>query len=175
MFLRTIFCLIILALAKNALYLYNTDDSLSVQFYDCIIDTNLPYCRRPSQPIHLQRDQSTWYCDYGGISHNFTSLIINNISISTVLHQWRSSIEKAEEYSRYIKQRQFNETYLCECIHPQIFGKHSEYLLPMGTTFDETINWEVEMRKNNRWDTQRYSDIVCYITLICDYGLLCLD
>jgi hypothetical protein len=98
-----------------------------------------------------------------------------------VLHQWSSTIEKAEEYSHYIKQRRTkqlminNEKYLCECTNPQSFGKHCEYLLPMGTTFQQTINWEVNMRTNNIWDMQRYSDIVCYTTLNCDSGLLCLD
>jgi hypothetical protein len=32
-----------------------------------------------------------------------------------------------------------NEKYLCECTDLQSFGKHCEYLLPMGTTFPETI------------------------------------
>ena len=141
MFIRAILFLLILPLVEDSLYLYNTDDSLSVEFYDCITDTNLPYCRRPSEPIALQRDQSIWHCYHNGTSHSFTSLMLNNISVSTVLHEWNSSIEKAEEYSRYKKQRQSNEIissdekYLCECKHPQSFGKHCEYLLPMGTTF----------------------------------------
>jgi hypothetical protein len=97
------------------------------------------------------------------------------------MNRWSSSIEKAEEYAHYKNQRQSNETvssdekYLCECINPQSFGKHCEYLLPMGTTFYETIAWEIEMKTNNTWDMQRYSDIVCYTTLICNSGLLCLD
>jgi hypothetical protein len=45
----------------------------------------------------------------------------------------------------------------------------------MGTTFLQTINWEIEMKTNNTWDMQKYSDIVCYTTLICNSGLLCLD
>ncbi len=181
MFIRATLFLLILPLVEDSLYLYNTDDSLSVEFYDCIIDTNLPYCRRPSEPIALQRDQSLWDCYHNGTFHSFTSLMRDNISVSTVLHEWNSSIEKAEEYSSYRNQRQSNEIissdekYLCECKHPQSFGKHCEYLLPMGTTFQETIIWEVEMRTNNKWEMQRYSDIVCYTTLICNYGLLCLD
>ncbi|CAF1168785.1 unnamed protein product [Adineta steineri] len=105
----------------------------------------------------------------------------NNISVSTILHKWKSSIEKAEAYSRYINQRQSNETirsddgYLCECNNPQSFGKNCEYLLPTGTTFLETLLWEIEMRAKNRWNMQIYSDIVCYTTLVCDSGLLCLD
>ena len=181
MFLRLILNLFLLPLVKSSVYLYNTHDSLSAEFYDCIIDTNLPYCRRPSGPITLQRDQSTWNCHHNGTSHSFTSLMRENVSVSAILHQWNSGIEKAEEYSRYQKQRQSNEVvssdekYLCECQHPQSFGKHCEYLLPMGTTFDETIAWEVQMRKKSIWKMQIYSDIVCYTTLICNSGLLCLD
>ncbi len=181
MFRRLTIYLLILPLIEGNVYLYNTHDNLSVEFYDCIIDTDLPYCRRPSEPILLQRDQPIWHCDHDGIPHSFSSLFMKNVSVSTVLHQWSSSIEKAEEYSRYKKQQQTNQTvrsdekYLCECINPQSFGKHCEYLLPMGNTFHETINWEIQMKTNNTWDMHRYNDIVCYTTLICNSGLLCLD
>ena len=174
---RLIF-LFILPLVEDSLYLYRTDDSASVEFYDCIIDSDLPYCRRPSEPITLQRDQSNLYCDHDGISHSFASLMLKNVSVSTVLHQWRSSIEKAEEYSRYKNHAislSSDEKYLCQCRSPQSFGKHCEYLLPVGITFQETIDWEIEMRRKNKRDIQMYSDIVCYTTLICDSGLLCLD
>ncbi|CAF3630795.1 unnamed protein product [Rotaria sp. Silwood1] len=84
-----------------------------------------------------------------------------------------------EEYSRYIKQSikfdNDDSKYLCECSHSQSFGKHCEYFLPVGTTFDETIQWELEMKSTYPWRIQMYSDILCYTTLICDYGLLCLD
>ncbi len=119
-------------------YLYNTHDNLSVELYDCITDTNLPYCRCLFEPITLQRDQTTWYCDHDGIPHTFLSLFSKNVSVSKVLHEWSSSIEKADEYARYKKQRKYNEAvdsdekYLCECINPQSFGKHCEYILPMG-------------------------------------------
>jgi hypothetical protein len=105
MFLRLRLYLFILPLVKSSVYLYNTHDNLSVEFYDCIIDTNLHYCRRPSEPITLQRDQLSWYCDHDGISYSFSSLLLKNVSVSAVLHEWSSSIEKAEEYSRYKEQR----------------------------------------------------------------------
>jgi hypothetical protein len=82
--------------------------------------------------------------------------MLNDVSVSNVLHQWNSGIERAEEYSRYKKQRQSNETisgdekYLCECQHSSSFGKHGEYLLPIGITFHETIAWEIEMRTNKK-------------------------
>ncbi|UJR19040.1 hypothetical protein I4U23_022171 [Adineta vaga] len=45
----------------------------------------------------------------------------------------------------------------------------------VGTTFQETIDWEMKMRIKTPWEMQTYGDIVCYITLACDSGLLCLD
>ncbi len=128
MFIKLTLHLFILPLVVDAVHLFNTHDSLSVEFYDCIIDTNLPYCRRPSGPIALQRDESTWNCHHNGIPHSFTALILSNVSESTVLHRWNSSIEKVEEYARYKKQHESNEKYPCECINPQSFGKHCEYL-----------------------------------------------
>ena len=181
MFTQFILSFLILPRVENGIYLYDTDDSSSVEFYDCIIDLSLSYCRRPAVPTALQREQPKWVCHHNGIPHSFTSLLSENVSISTVLHQWSSSVEKIEKYSRYKNQRQLNmtlsvdEKYLCECQYPQSFGKHCEYLLPMGTTFHESIMWEIEMRANNTWEAQKHSDIVCYTTLICDYGLLCLD
>ncbi|CAF1121422.1 unnamed protein product [Rotaria sordida] len=84
-----------------------------------------------------------------------------------------------EEYSRYMKQSSKfdndDNRYLCECNHSQSFGKNCEYFLPAGTTFDETIHWEIKMKLAFPWRIQMYGDILCYITLICDYGLLCLD
>ncbi|CAF3019750.1 unnamed protein product [Rotaria sp. Silwood2] len=84
-----------------------------------------------------------------------------------------------EEYSRYIKQsiklENDDSKYLCECNHSQSFGKNCEYFLPAGTTFDATIQWEMRMKLDFPWRIQMYGDILCYTTLICDYGLLCLD
>ena len=99
--------------------MHNTHDDLSVQFYDCITDTNLPYCRRSSEPFNLYRDQLIWYCDHYGIRHGFSSLFLENVSFSTVLYRWSSSI------------------------NPQSFGKHDEYLLPMSTNGCIILNGRV--------------------------------
>ena len=67
------------------------------------------------------------------------------------------------------------ENYLCECNDPQSFGKHCEYLLPFGRTFKMTLDWENEMKSLYEEQNQYDSDILCYVTLICNSGLLCLD
>ncbi len=100
--------------------------------------------------------------------------------MGTVLHQWKSSVEKAEQYSHYLRQQNKSlddeKLYLCECVHPQSFGKICEYLLPIdNSTFDATLDWEVQMKFTNPERLQMHGDIICYTTLICDFGLLCLD
>ena len=179
--MRGFLLLVSLPLAKADVYLYNTDDGSSVEFYDCVSDKSLSYCRRPLEPISLKRNDHRQHCYHNGTPHLFPSLVSNNISVNTVLHQWKSSIKKAEEYSRYREQSQLEESirnninYLCECTHPQSFGKNCEYLLPVGPTLEATLRWQVEMRTDDPSEMQRFGDIVCYATLTCNYGLLCLD
>jgi len=179
MFAQVLLMFFILPIVEESVYLYNTEDSSSVEFYDCIHHNNLAYCRRPLGPITLQRKNETWQCYHNGTFHSFASLLEKNINVSTVLNKRGSTIENAEEYSRYIRQSiksiDENENYLCECNHPQSFGKYCEYLLPVGITFEETLDWEIQMRTIDLQQTQIYGDILCYTTLICDSGLLCLD
>ena len=176
---RIILVILVFPVVEDSVYMYHTEDSPSIEFYDCVYSMNLLYCRRPSTPISLFRNNASWECYYNGMGHSFTSLRSKNISVSTILHKWKSSIEMVEEYSRYLKQpMQLNvddTKYLCECSHSQSFGKNCEYFFPAGTTFDETNNWEMEMKSMYPWRVQTYGSIVCYTTLICDYGLLCLD
>ncbi|CAF4500811.1 unnamed protein product, partial [Rotaria sp. Silwood2] len=114
-------------------------------------------------------------CHYGGKVHSFSSLQSNNISVNKILHEWKSSIEKVDEYSRYIKHPHEVDGFLCECTNLQSFGKSCEYRLPIGTTFEKTIDWEVSMKEANEWQVQMHGNIICYTTLECNYGLLCLD
>ncbi len=146
---------IVLSLAKCSIYLYETEDSSSIEFFDCIHHQNLQYCRRPSNPISLQRNDISEGCYHNGTPHSFVSLLSKNINVSIVLHQWKSSIEKVEQYSRYIQQRiksvNDDKNYLCECHHLQSFGKNCEYLLPISnSTFEATLDWEVQMKFLNQ-------------------------
>jgi hypothetical protein len=171
---------IVISIVENSIYLYNTEDSPAVEFFDCINHQNLFYCRRPTGPISLQRNKLSEQCYHNGTLHSFSSLASNNITVSTVLHQWKSSVERAEQYSHYLRQQNKSlddeKMYLCECVHPQSFGKICEYLLPIdNSTFDATLDWEVQMKFTNPERLQMHGDIICYTTLICDFGLLCLD
>ncbi|CAF2840950.1 unnamed protein product [Rotaria sp. Silwood2] len=64
---------------------------------------------------------------------------------------------------------------LCECTDSLLFGKNCEYFLPEGTTSEEIIAWEVQMKTIDSWQMQLFGDSVCYTTLSCNTGLLCLD
>ena len=162
---------------NSEIYLHNTNDALSIESYDCVlVNSSLFYCRRPSEPIDLFRDKQSTECQFNdGRLHRFSELRSKNISISTILHQWRSSLERVEDYSRYWKDSSPSDGLICECLRPGSFGKNCEYRLPVGKTFEETLNWQLIMRKDNPWEVQAYGDIVCYQTLQCQSGALCLD
>ena len=160
-----------------SIYLYDSEDSTSVEVYDCLYHEPMPYCRRPSQPITLQRDNGTHLCHHGGVSHSFFSLWQKNVSVNEVLHGWRSSLDKADDYGHYLVHRNSSHAtttgeFLCQCIDSASFGRHCQYRLPIDTTFDETVSAKFhDQTKRLMYE----GDIVCYTTLKCDFGLLCLD
>ena len=117
-------------------------DSSSVEFYDCIYHDYLFYCRRPREPISLNRDNDTVECHHGGQRYSFADLRRDNVNASTILHGWKSSIEKVDRYKRYTEGWKEIEGYICHCTDHQAFGKNCEYRLPMGTTFADTFKWE---------------------------------
>ena len=162
---------------SSEIYLYNTNDGLNIESYDCVrVQSSLLYCRRPREAISLNRDTETTQCaQNGGDLHRFSELRSKNISVSTVLHQWRSTLERVEGYSRYRRDSSQSDGDLCECLHLGSFGKNCEYQLPVGKTFDETLDWQLMMREKNPQEVQIYGDVVCYETLQCDSGVLCLD
>lgn len=161
---------------QNTIYLFNTEDNNHLEFYDCIIQDNIPYCRRPNSPIELYRDNDTFNCFFKGKPWTFEELRLQNITYDTVLNDYRSSIEKAEEYALYLSDR-INSSSLCQCPR-NTFGKYCEYQfnsLNWLTTFSGRLKWQFQQQKNNRLKLQAYQRPLCYTTLICDYGLLCLD
>ena len=179
--LRTlILCLIsplqMVFVVEGSIYLFDTEDSASVEVYDCLYHELMWYCRRPSEPVRLQRDDEPHLCHHQGVSHSFFSLWQKNVSVSEVFQNWRSSLDKAEEYEYYLKYgRKSNETsseYLCQCNHSASFGRHCEYLLPVSNDFDRTVSDKFHEKSKK---LMYAGDIVCYTTLECNSGLLCLD
>ena len=161
---------------NGKIYLFNTFDGAAVETYDCISHEKLFFCRRPKEPIALNRRVDEIQCHHNnGSVHSFADLHQNNVNISTVLHEWKSSIEKAEDYSHYINNLTSSGGFVCKCNHPQSFGKNCEYRLPIGTTFAETATEETRLKTNNPSQVQLHGDVLRYETLECDAGLLGLD
>ena len=96
-------------------------------------------------------------CENEAQRNDFIDLFTANVRPFEVL-KWNSSIEMADEYAAFyhnndsVLQSTENEASLCRCTHPSTFGKYREYE-----------------------HHHKYRDIVCYKTLSCDSGLLCLD
>ena len=87
MILLSIFLVVHLAsLSHCSIFVYHTEDGLGVEDYDCLYHLTTFYCRRPSDPIALHRDNDSQLCHAGGIRHSFRSLRSNDISVHAVLH-----------------------------------------------------------------------------------------
>ena len=168
--------LVTLLFVESQISLYNTNDGLDMEFYDCLRLQSLDYCRRPKDPINLIREKNNQSCEdnYGKV-HRFSELSSRNVTFSMVLHEWKSTLEQVEQYSRYLTDPSEPNGYLCQCLQRGSFGKNCEYQLPVGQTFEETLDWQLTMRENNSEAVQIYGDVVCYETLECDSGMLCLD
>ena len=175
--LRVSAFLFALCFVRSQIYLHNTNDGRSIEFYDCVLVQSLFYCRRPREPANLSRDNDTQSCELNrGKLHRFSEVFrATNINISIILHQWKSSLERVEQYARYVGNNSEPDGYLCQCLDPSSFGKSCEYLLPAGKTFQQSLDWQLIMRTENPLDVQMHGDVVCYETLQCDSGMLCLD
>ena len=162
---------------ENKIYLHETKDARAVEFYDCVLVQSLFYCRRPEQPLDLNRENDNNACHLNeGKLHRFSELQSKNISVGTVLHHWKSSIERVDQYARFRRGDAPEwDGSLCECIQSTSFGKNCEYRLPTGHTFDQTIEWQLMMREKYSNQVQQHGDVVCYEMVGCDSGALCLD
>ena len=158
------------------LYLYDTEESASVEVYDCFYYASLLYCRRPSQPIGLSHEEEQRLCHHQGVAHSFFSLWEKNASVNEVLHHWKSSLDKAEEYAHYLenghKSKETTSEYLCQCHDGASFGPRCEYRLPAGNDLDLTVYAKFHEKSKK---LMYNGDIVCYTTIECNSGLLCLD
>ncbi len=89
--------------------LFNSENALNVQSYDCIYYKNMtaannettPYCIRTEEFVPLNRSFSTDMCENSGKEFTFKSLKEMNVSADEVL-KWNSSIEIVDRYAAYI-------------------------------------------------------------------------
>lgn len=106
-----IFALVFYFLKPNCAYvkLFNTENALFIQSYDCIYYTNItaennettPYCIRTNESVVLNRSFSTNTCLHSGKEWSFKSLRAINMSQDEVL-RWNSGIEMADRYAAYL-------------------------------------------------------------------------
>ena len=161
----------------TSIHLFHTQDGSPIEFYDCVFVYDLPYCRRPTAPVDLTRSHHPLSCDGRptGIRRHFSQMRSANISISTVLHRWKSSLEQVEAYARYSHHPTQFDGVICQCEGESVFGKDCEYELPYGSTLEQTLDWQMEMRNADEWKVQIYGNITCYDGISCNSGVLCLD
>ncbi|CAF1394347.1 unnamed protein product [Adineta ricciae] len=172
--------------------IYHTENSPSVQHYDCIyytqtvVSNHIPavkYCRQlnESQPLERDFNQS---CHNGGHLWSFEKLSALKVSPSEVL-QWSSSVEQVDRYSKYLSNNstELKNHYLCNCSNPSSFGKFCEYLFyGQSISFHDAITKQFQPFENYDMHTnkiyvgrQLHENRPCYITWICNSGSMCLD
>lgn len=154
---------IIFIQVENQIYIFHSEDSLSTEYYDCLYVIPFHYCIRPKSPVELRRnDQIETFCvENGGKLHNFSALYQKNVSVSTIVHEWKSTIEQAEQYARYVKNPiKSDDEVICECQSNESFGKYCEYRLPSANiSLQDLLMWQLTMRKGNEWDVQRFGTL----------------
>ena len=167
---------------KSELFLHHTYNGVQIQSFDCVFvhSPSIFYCRRPKEPIvdlvRKQENDTKSCLQNGGQMHLFSELRLNNVTINTLHHhRWTTTIEQLEEYSLFWKDPSLSDGYLCQCLKMGAFGINCEYQLPIGKTFEETLQWQLAMRAKSPEEVQMYGDVVCYEMLKCQSGVLCLD
>lgn len=168
--------------------LRSTENSPSIQSYDCIYARDkdalyVKYCRQLAESRSLERDFNE-SCYNGGQLWSFEKLVQWNISASDVL-TWSSSMEQTDRYAKYLFNNSLDvgERYLCNCTNPSTFGKFCEYEFYYGEiNFTNAIIEQFKSLKTFRSEnntiyvgSQLHNNRPCYLTLVCDSGLLCLD
>jgi hypothetical protein len=110
--IRWLYLLLVFSLSKTNfahVKLFNTEDALAVQSYDCIYYTNVtaknnettPHCIWTKESVQLNRTFSTNICENSGKEWSFRSLKEMNVPQDDVL-TWNSSIEMADPYAAYL-------------------------------------------------------------------------
>ncbi|UJR07518.1 hypothetical protein I4U23_011807 [Adineta vaga] len=169
--------------SSGQVLLYNTENGQAINKFDCIYHVyndgeEIPYCRRTEQDVVLNR--TTIVCQNDGEIFFFRHLIMQKVHPSDVL-KWSSSLEIADKYARFFYNETFidniDDHYVCNCTKHGTFGKFCEYQLTHNAkSFQDSIHIQFqEKQTGDSWNTQRYGRILCYTTLMCDSGLLCLD
>ncbi|CAF2187919.1 unnamed protein product [Rotaria magnacalcarata] len=171
--------------------LYNTESSQSLERFDCVYYLKngemIPYCRQLGETYSRFNNYAD-HCFNQGKLVSFQELLERDISPSDIL-KWSSTIEIVDQYASFYHESNSNSSitsniFVCNCSQRGTFGMMCEYELPFDSiTFDESLRAKFDIRTHYYTITpthipsytQEYSDILCYTTLECYTGALCLD
>jgi hypothetical protein len=178
--------------------LYHTENSKSLQYYDCIYYTSnrrrnvqketlrsqskqnilgVKYCRQLSKttPLNRQPFSLNSTCHHDGALVSFSQLKSQNVSAIDVL-KFSSNTERGDKYAAYLSSATDNDDFLCNCPRTNTFGQFCEYQFYYNAlSFDEAITKQFDFRQSHVNANQFHSNRPCYTTLECDSGLMCLD
>jgi hypothetical protein len=168
----------LLPFSNGYVLIYHTENSPSVQYFNCIYYKDVKYCHQVVTPIPVQYDFNG-ICLNDGYFRSFSELVLLNVTVSDVL-QWSSSIEQADRYAKYLLDGSLDpkDNYMCNCTNPSTFGKICEYEFFYGSTsFDEAIMKQFKSREDTKINigSQLHGNWPCYLTFECDMGAICLD
>ena len=175
---------LIFPVTYGGIQLYDTENEPALEKFDCIYyipnyGEEISYCRRlrGSEPLDRKRTE----CANQGEKKLFRDLLHQEMNPNNILG-WSSSVEMADMYASVFYNRLFmDELFVCNCTKPGTFGKYCEYQLTHeANSFPEAIKAQFEQKKKDKenddsWNTQRYGKILCYETLPCHSGPLCVD
>lgn len=161
-------------------FLHETQDNDFSENFDCIYHVTpvetIPYCQRPD--LKTSRPASVHYfCENYGMTWYYADLIEQDIKPSQVL-RWSSSVEAADDYSQiyYNRSQRCDDCFVCQCTQTGSFGRFCQYRLTHDVkSFEQALNAQFDQKRMNLWGVEDYGSIICYTTLECNYGLLCLD
>lgn len=183
--------LLMVDLAQAYVLLYNTEISQLFERFNCVYYVKdgemMPYCHQLGDSKYSSTNYYPNHCFNQGKLLSFPELFDKNVSPTEVL-KWSSSVEMADQYSSFYHARHLDSSvssdiFVCNCTYLGTFGKNCEYQLPFDSvTFEEALNMKFSIRTYHYTIvphipsyTQEYGDVVCYTTLDCQSGTLCLD
>jgi hypothetical protein len=174
--------LFVITCINARILVYDTENNHDIEKFDCVYHVydgqEIAYCLRPTGIQELYRKKIN--CENQGEKLLFRHLIEKNVEPNIVL-DWSSSVEIADFYAHVFYNKSFltndYDQFVCNCTKLGTFGKYCEYQLTHNTKlFSEAIKAQFEQKKTgDSWDSQRYGKILCYETLPCGTGDLCLD
>lgn len=107
-------------------------------------------------------------------SLQLSSLLSKNTSVHTILHQWSSGVDIWQKNTHFSSK--INKKDLCQSTNDQFFGTSCEYFPTDNTNlFRVTVGEQSKMRSAHPDLIELCTDVLCYMTLFWDSGLLCLD